>query len=669
MLKKLSCYVARVCIFLVTVALIVGMVGCGGGESYTLTITSTAGGSTTPSEGTHTYEAGTVVNLTATPATGYRFVNWTGNVSTVGNVNAASTTITMNGDYSITANFEKIPVTSYTLTIAVNGSGSTSPSVGQHTSTAGTVVPIIATPASGYGFVNWTGNVGTIANINAASTNITMNSSYYITANFAIGIWDWYDLDAIRNNLSGSYVIMNDLDSTTAGYAELAGPAANGGKGWQPIGSVTSGTSTLGPLEGIGAFSGTLDGQQHKIEGLCINRPDENGVGLFGLVSWGGVIQNLGVVSAEVTGHGAVSILAGCNYGTVSNSYSTGSVTGTDQFIGGLAGFNYGTVRDSYSVVSVTGWGVGGLVGKNAGTVSNSHYNYDEALINGQCVITIGAMFDRDFDEWLANGKYLDINQRLSQEGGYYLINNVNDFKQLLVFGQDSSLKFRLTQDLDLAGEPNFYIPYLAVEFDANGHKILNLNIRLNAVESIGLFGYLATGGKVIQVGVENVNIGPYVSIGGLAGINHGTISNSYSTGSVTGGIIGGLVGENFGTVSNSYSTVSVTGHWSNGGLIGWNHGSVSSSYSTGSVTGNDYVGGLVGQSGGTVSNSFWDIQTSGQATSGGGTGKTNAQMRDIATFSGAGWNIIAVASGQTNSTYIWNIVDGQTYPFLSWQS
>jgi hypothetical protein len=30
-------------------------------------------------------------------------------------------------------------------------------------------------------------------------------------------IWDWYDLDAVRNNLGGNYTLMNDLDSTTAG--------------------------------------------------------------------------------------------------------------------------------------------------------------------------------------------------------------------------------------------------------------------------------------------------------------------------------------------------------------------------------------------------------------------------------------------------------------------
>jgi LPXTG-motif cell wall-anchored protein len=74
---------------------------------YTLTVASTVYGSvTTPGEGTFTYDEGMVVNLVASATTGYRFTKWTGDVSTIANVNAATTTITMNGSYSITANFE-----------------------------------------------------------------------------------------------------------------------------------------------------------------------------------------------------------------------------------------------------------------------------------------------------------------------------------------------------------------------------------------------------------------------------------------------------------------------------------------------------------------------------------------------------------------------------------
>jgi hypothetical protein len=79
--------------------------------TYNLTISSTAGGNvTTPGEGTFTYDAGTVVDLVATPNAGYRFVNWTGDVGTIADVEDATTTITMHGNYSITANFVAVPV-------------------------------------------------------------------------------------------------------------------------------------------------------------------------------------------------------------------------------------------------------------------------------------------------------------------------------------------------------------------------------------------------------------------------------------------------------------------------------------------------------------------------------------------------------------------------------
>jgi hypothetical protein len=136
---------------------------------------------------------------------------------------------------------------------------------------------------------------------------------------------------------------------------------------------------------------------------------------------------------------------------------------------------------------------------------------------------------------------------------------------------------------------------------------------------------------------------------------------------------VGGLTGDNWyyrGAVTNSYSTGSVTGSTRVGGLVGINYyGSVTSSYSIGSVSGSSQVGGLVGYNKGTVSNSFWNTQTSGRLTSDGGTGKTTSEIKAIATFSGAGWNIVTVANPDTrNPAYIWNIVDGQTYPFLSWQ-
>jgi hypothetical protein len=80
---------------------------------YDLTITSTAGGNVTdPGEGTFTYDEGTVVNLVAVAEAeeGYHFElsGWVGNVDTIDDVDDPTTTITMNGDYSITAEF--VPV-------------------------------------------------------------------------------------------------------------------------------------------------------------------------------------------------------------------------------------------------------------------------------------------------------------------------------------------------------------------------------------------------------------------------------------------------------------------------------------------------------------------------------------------------------------------------------
>ena len=147
-----------------------------------LTISSTVGGNvTTPGEGVSSYDEGTVVDLVATPDADYRFVNWTGDVSTIADVYAAETTITMNGDYSITANFVAI----YDLSISSTGGGLvTEPGEEVFTYDEGTMVDLVAEAEEGYRFVEWTGDVGTITNVEAAETTITMNGDYSITADF-----------------------------------------------------------------------------------------------------------------------------------------------------------------------------------------------------------------------------------------------------------------------------------------------------------------------------------------------------------------------------------------------------------------------------------------------------------------------------------------------------
>jgi Leucine-rich repeat (LRR) protein len=179
-------YMVRASIFLITAVLIWAMTGCTTVYpiEYKLTISSTAGGSVVvPGEGTSTQLKGDRVTLSVKPDDGYRFVRWTGDVGAIGNVNRGSTTIKMEGDYSITAEFEKTPV--YHLTVSITGGGQvTIPGKGMFIYNDGKVVKLEAHEDIGWGFVSWTGDVGTIADVDATSTNITMHGNYSITASF-----------------------------------------------------------------------------------------------------------------------------------------------------------------------------------------------------------------------------------------------------------------------------------------------------------------------------------------------------------------------------------------------------------------------------------------------------------------------------------------------------
>jgi hypothetical protein len=98
-----------VTIFLIVVAVAVGIIACdgAGARTYQLTISGTTGGNVTaPGQGTFAYAAGTVVPLVATPDEGYEFRSWTGDIAYITNPDTTSTTITMNGNYAIVANFE-----------------------------------------------------------------------------------------------------------------------------------------------------------------------------------------------------------------------------------------------------------------------------------------------------------------------------------------------------------------------------------------------------------------------------------------------------------------------------------------------------------------------------------------------------------------------------------
>jgi len=464
-----------------------------------------------------------------------------------------------------------------------------------------------------------------------------------------IKIYDWTQLDNIRNNLAARYLLMNDLDSTTAGYEELANPTASGGEGWQPIGTEDD------------LFTGTFDGQEYEIRDLCINRTDtyEDPVGLFGILGEGGCIENIGmVVNANFDGFWPVGGLVGENRGTVSNCNATGNTSGRVS-VGGLVGLNTGTVVDCYSSSSVVGRGyVGGLIGGisiSYGTVIDS---YATGSVTG--ISVVGGLVGRN------DGTVSNCHASGNIMGDDYIGGLVGQ-----CLGGDETSVSNSHSTGSVNGDKHI-----------GGLVGQSSCIVSNSYSTGRVTGDFIVGGLVGDSGTMVTNsystgmvTGNWV-VGGLVAENSGTVSNSYSSSDVVGETsdVAGLVGFNVGKVENSYSTGRVTGSTYVGGAVGNNWGNVSYSYSTGTVTGNEEVGGLVGRNlvgeniEGTVTDSFWDTEASGQATSAGGTGQTTAEMKNIATFSAAHWNIRAVANSGTRSpSYTWNIVNGVTCPFLSW--
>lgn len=119
------------------------------------------------------YSSGAIVQLTATPNSGYTFASWSGDVT--GSVNPI--TVTMTANKTITANFI-LTGSGFTLNVvANNGSVLKNPNLISYTS--GATVLLTATPNSGYKFSSWsgdaTGSVSPLTVIMSANNNITAN--------------------------------------------------------------------------------------------------------------------------------------------------------------------------------------------------------------------------------------------------------------------------------------------------------------------------------------------------------------------------------------------------------------------------------------------------------------------------------------------------------------
>ncbi|MFC6744714.1 beta strand repeat-containing protein [Methylobacterium persicinum] len=202
-----------------------------------------------------------------------------------------------------------------------------------------------------------------------------------------------------------------------------------------------------------------------------------------------------------------------------------------------------------------------------------------------------------------------------------------------------------------------------------------------------GLFGTVGAAGSVMNVALTNATITGSGTVGTLIGDNFGTVTGVTASGRVTnkssasssgtggligkneagatitqvssansvsgGAAVGGLVGINAGTLSKAYATGTTKGAGAVGGLVGTNSGTVAQVYAVGAVSGPDNsnngdaptpepsLGGLFGSvsNGSAVTAAFWNTQTTkqsqgtGTGSSTGMTGLTTDQMQDFTSY------------------------------------
>jgi hypothetical protein len=409
-------------------------------------------------------------------------------------------------------------------------------------------------------------------------------------------------------------------------------------------GDVTECYST-GPVSGGSGVGGLVGWNRGHITRCRSTGPVRGNYEVGGLVGGssgdGAVIQCYS--TGAVSGKDYVGGLVGDNEyeSHVAQCYSTGAVSGSD-YVGGLVGWlgnseeECGYVTECYSTGAVNGTGkcVGGLVGlgdaaalsfwdtqssgqgKSLGGTGNTTAQMQTPKTFMAAGWNFAGEADGPDDFWAEpiDGGYPVLYWQLPDKVGLprfsggagepndpYIISTAQELNSIGHNPRLMKCHFRLVADLDLAGLRFYPIgdydyPYGGV-FDGNGHAVSHLTIK--GGDSLGLFGQLASGAEVKNLGVVDVNITSSGNrVGGLVGSSGGTVTQCYSSGAVTGmgQSVGGLVGSNGGTVTQCYSTAMVSGNSRVGGLVGGNAGPLTECYSTGAVSGmGQCVGGLVG--------------------------------------------------------------------------
>jgi hypothetical protein len=426
--------------------------------------------------------------------------------------------------------------------------------------------------------------------------------------------YDWNGTDFVWGNF-WSFELQNDIDFS------LCDSSYTTGQGFEPIGTGDYLTS----------FKGMFNGNGHTIKNLYINRPLDDGVGLFGSVynPWGGSgspatnIRNINLIDVNITGHNYVGGLVGRTWrSSVEGAFVKGRINGTGYSVGGVAGVVYGNTTNSRADVIVYGGdAVGGLVGDAQqlfGITGNAN-----SLINcnssGKVIITVYAGA-------YSNGNYA---------GG-------------------------------LAGFSDGIVDHC----HSSSEVIIKVDDHYGSGGLIGRSDWFNITNSYATGNVAGIN-----DVGGLIGTNNREIYNSYATGNVTGkDYVGGLVGDHGvfgGTIINSYSTGDVNGSSFVGGLVGldsYDSTGISDSFATGKVTGLSNYGGLVGLHYGlsqTV-NSYWDVCRTGQTQSAKGIAKNNCTDPDTNYFYSTNppidnWDFSTVWTSCVNGYPILQGLSGQT--------
>lgn len=450
----------------------------------------------------------------------------------------------------------------YTLTIKTTGEGTVDPEPGEHEVEKGAIIDLEAQPDEGYDFYQW---IGDVSEPEEPTTTITMDDDKTVTAVFEIAfaggsgtVEDPYlietneQLDAVRGHLDRHFKLVAHLDlSTYSGDFE--------------------------PIGGDG-FSGSFNGDSFTISNLTIEQPEEDNIGLFGKIDEEGLIENLVLEDVTIHGYRDVGGLAGENQGTITNSSTSGGITGENWNTGGLVGYNFqGTISNSHSSAQVSGEGdaFGGLVGNSReGEISNSYATGDVRGAVNRIGGLIGQLYYGTLTDSYATG---EVEGESSNEGGLVGQNSFGEIINSYATGDVYSTKW-------------------------NTGGLVGLNN--------GTIKRCFATGRVTSTGSSYV--------GGLVGLNSGgdaTILDSYATGDVTaedGERIGGLAGH-------------------------VNYGSVRHSYSIGAVNGREHLGGLIGSivhGEAEIEYSYYDRETSGRGDMiGKGIPKTTAEMKESSTF------------------------------------